>query len=211
MSTLRVFLISFLFHYAFSAQLAFAQTLTPSNIQLRISESVDNEDQANLMRFQDIKFANVKFNGLHLIDKNFKISIRDFANGKLVKTYEVFDSREDDYFKIKKEQFRFSVLVQGTLQNKVKFAFYFDGFSIDKEYDIEADQKDFALKSFQGRKEYVDIALNTNNTILTFMQPFKAADGSTKYCDVVQSDVKPEGLGQKFAIPRYFLVDIRFE
>ncbi len=43
------------------------------------------------------------------------------------------------------------------------------------------------------------------------MMPYVEKDGSKKYCEVVQAGVSPEDLGTKYAIPTYFLIDIKFQ
>ncbi|MFC0351898.1 hypothetical protein [Undibacterium danionis] len=182
-----------------------------SNIKLSAANGVENEDLMNVLRFQGINYTKVKFSGTDLWGKNFKIFLRDFHQNKLVKTYEIFDSTEDEFFKIKEQEFGFNVLVQRTSSNKAKFDFRFLGFGVVKEIVLDSDQKDFMLKSLQTENSETNISLNKNQTILSFMMPYQSKNGILKYVDVNQAGSTPEELGKKFKIPRYFLIDIRFD
>lgn len=182
-----------------------------SNIKLSTIDGVENEDLMNILRFQGINYHKVKFSGTHLWGKDFKIVIRDFANGKLIKTYEVFDSKEDEFFKLKEQEFNFNVLVQKTPNGKAKFDFRFLGFGIVREIALGADQKDFALKSFQAGSNEVGFPINQSQSILAFTMPYQSKGKSTQYPDLINANVPPENLGRQFKIPRYFLVDLRFD
>ncbi|MEJ7861276.1 MAG: hypothetical protein WKF90_06520 [Pyrinomonadaceae bacterium] len=177
---------------------------------MRINYGSENVDLQSILQFEDIDLNKMSFSGNDLKDKDFQISIKEFVRGKLSKTEVVFDSKEDDYFKIKSDKFIFRVLTKVSSENTVKFDFQFNGFSKQKEYKVAAGQKEFALKSFLGSKPELAMPLNTNTYILTYMMPYVKKDGSTQYCEVAQSGVNPEDLGKKYAIPVYFLIDIKF-
>lgn len=182
-----------------------------SNIKLTTSNGVENEDLMNVLRFQGINYTKVKFSGTDLWGKNFKIFLRDFSQNKLVKTYEIFDSTEDEFFKIKEQEFSFNVLVQRTNNNRAKFDFRFLGFGAVKEIALNTNQKDFMLKSLQTDDSETSIELNKTQTILSFMMPYQSKNKLIKYVDVSQAGISPKELGKKFKIPRYFLIDIRFD
>ena len=182
-----------------------------SNIKFTTTDGVENEELMNVLRFQGISYSKVKFTGTHLWGKDFKVSIRDFINGKLVKTYEVFDSREDDFFKLKEQEFNFSVLAQRTSTGKAKIDLRFLGFGITKEFALETEQKDFVLKRFQSGTTEVAFPVNQSQSILAYIMPYKTKSGAVQYSDVTGSTEKPEELGLKYKIPRYFLIDIRFD
>lgn len=182
-----------------------------SNIHFTSTEGVENEDLMNVLRFQDIHLAKVKLNGNHLWGKDFKIFIRDFQNGKLHASHQVFDSREDEFFKIKEEELSFSVLAQRTQHQSVKIDIRFLGFGISKEIAVSADQKDFALKSFQGAQQSLTAPIGKTFPLLSFLMPYRGKNGASYYCDVVQSGVAPEELGKKFKLPRYFLIEMQLD
>lgn len=191
--------------------LPFTLANAQSNIQLRSTESVDNEDLMNVLRFQGIGFSKLQFSGTDLWGKEFKIFIRDFTNGKLIKTYEIFDSREDDFFKIKEQEFSFNVLAQRTSAGTAKLDLRFLGFGVAKEFNLTKDQKDFMLKSIPTESGERTFTLGKSQTILAFLMPYKTKYGSTHYPDLSETNLHPEELGKRWKIPRYFLIDIRFD
>jgi hypothetical protein len=187
-----------------------SHTFAQSDIKMRVEYGSENPDLMSLLYFENIGLGKMIFSGSDLKDKDFQISIKEFVSGKLARTEVVFDSKEDAYFKIKGDKFIFRVLTKVTSENTAKFQFQFNGFSKQKEYKVAANQKEFALKSFLGSKPELSVPLNTNTYILTYMMPYVKKDGSTAYCEVAQSGVNPEELGTKYAIPTYFLIDIKF-
>lgn len=165
----------------------------------------------NVLRFQNIQFAKASLNGNHLWGKEFKIFIRDFQHGKLHASYEVFNSREDEFFKVKEEQLSFSVLAQRTPHQTVKIDIRFLGFGISKEFAVSADQKDFALKSFQSAPHSLALPIGKSVPFFGFFMPYRDKSGASYYGDVVQPGVAPEELGKKFNLPRYFLIDMQLD
>ncbi len=188
-----------------------SDTFAQSDIKMRTEFGSENVDLQSLLYFENIGLEKMTFSGNDLKDKDFKISIKEFVRGKLSKTEVVFDSKEDAYFKIKSDKFIFRVLTKVTSDNLVKFDFQFNGFSKQKAYKVAINQKEFALKDFRGGKPELSIPLNTDTYILTYMMPYLKKDGSSRYCEVAQSDVNPEDFGTKYAIPTYFLIAIKFQ
>ena len=178
---------------------------------MRVSYGAENTDLQSVPYFEEIGLGKMSFAGNDLKNKDFQISVKEFVRGKLTKTDVVFDSKEDAYFKIKSDRFVFRVLTRTAAENTVNFNFQFDEFSKQKKYKIAANQRDFALKSFLGSKPEISMSLNANTYILTYMMPYVKKDGSTAYCEVAQSGVSPEDYGKKYAIPVYFLIDIKFQ
>ena len=189
----------------------FAQSGKQSDIKMRVEYGSENTDLQSVLQFENIALDKMIFTGSDLKDKDFQISVKKFVSGKLAKTEVVFDSKEDAYFKIKSDKFGFRVLTGVASENTVKFDFQFNGFSKQKEYKVAAGQKEFASKTFLGSKSDVAIPLYTNTYILTYMMPYVKKDDSSTYCEVAQSGVNPEELGKKYAIPTYFLIDIKFQ
>ncbi len=96
---------------------------------MRINYGSENVDLQSILQFEDIDLNKMSFSGNDLKDKDFQISIKEFVRGKLSKTEVIFDSKEDDYFKIKSDKFIFRVLTKVSSENTVKFDFQFNGFS----------------------------------------------------------------------------------
>lgn len=190
---------------------AFAQ----SDIRLRTKYGSENQDLMSVLQFEEIGFDKLIFTGNDLKNKDFQISIKKIVGGRLEKQDVVFDSKESDYFKIKSDQFVFRLLTKETPELKARFDFQFNGFSKQMEYVVEKNNNDlhrkFALKDFLGDKPDMPISVDKNTYILAYMMPYVRPDGSSSYCEVAQSGVNPEELGSKYAIPTYFLIDIKFQ
>lgn len=190
-----------------SAVGSFAQ----SNIKMQADSGAENDDLQSLLYFENIGFHKLSFSGSDLKNKDFQVTVKEFVSGKLAKTDVVFDSKVDEYFKIKDEKFGFRIMARRTAENTVRMEFQFNRFRQAREYKVDPGQKEFALKDFVGAKPDISIPLNTGTYIATYMLPYVLKNGATEYCDVVESGVKPEELGVKFSIPRYYLVDIKFQ
>jgi hypothetical protein len=182
-----------------------------SDIIMRSEYGSDNPDLLSILRFEDIGLSKMIFTGKDLIGKNFQISIKEYTNGKLAKQEVVFDSKEAEMFKIKAEKFVFKILTKITPQHMAKFDFQFNGFSKMKEYKVGENFKGFAQKDFLGNLKETEIPLNSSTYILTYMMPYINKQGWGQYCEVAQSGVNPEEFGVKYAIPTYFLIDIKFQ
>ncbi|PKP15193.1 MAG: hypothetical protein CVU07_11030, partial [Bacteroidetes bacterium HGW-Bacteroidetes-23] len=69
----------------------------------------------------------------------------------------------------------------------------------------------YALKDFFGSNEEMNIELNKKTAVFAIITPTIHKDGSGSYCEVAQSSIKPEKLGEHFKIPHYFLITITFK
>ena len=208
---------------ALNAALALSQTINTTNganasnknlptsdIKMQVGYGSENPDLMNVLYFEDIGLNKMSFTGNDLNGKDFQISVKEFVNGKLAKNEVVFDSTEDEYFRIKTNKYGFRILTKTTSEHTVKLQFQFNGFSKLVVYKIAADQKGFASKTFLGSKSETSIPVNEETYILTYMMPYEKKDGSKQYCEVAQSGIKPEEFGTKYAIPNYFLISIKF-
>lgn len=182
-----------------------------SDIKMQNRYGSENIDLLSVLRFEEIGMSKLVFSGEDLKGRDFQISVKQYDKGKLTKTEVVFDSKEDEYFRIKSDKFVFRVLTKITAERTAKFDFQFDGFSKAREYKVGKNYRGFAQKDFLGSNKEVSIPLNASTYILTFMMPYERKDGSKQYCEVAQSGVNPEEFGTKYAIPTYFLIDIKFE
>lgn len=173
----------------------------------------ENNEVQELADFENIYIEKLNFEGEALKDKYYEVNIREFKNGKEVRKETLFDASESDYFKIKSDKvalkFFFS-MANGKLKAYLKGP----GFGSKKSYFKLNDEGDrYALKDFFGRKEVLEFNMTTNKVFPAFaiITPTIHKDGSGSYCEVVQSDIKPENLGSHFKIPHYFLVSIQFK
>lgn len=182
-----------------------------NNIKITNIYGSKNSEIQNLLDFEKIYLEQFYFEGKDLKGKQYVINLQEFSDGKLVNTSLLFDGRETDYFKIKsnKESLTFLFkIADGKLKTYIKGI----RFGSKKSYfNLKSDSDDYTLKDFFGNKTELNIDANQETPILAIITPTKHADGSASYCEVVQSNVKPENLGTHFNIPHYFLVTIQFK
>ena len=67
------------------------------------------------------------------------------------------------------------------------------------------------MKDFFGSKKELSIDLQKKNAVFAIITPTIHEDGSGSYCEVAQSEIAPEKLGEHFKIPHYFLITITFK
>ncbi|WP_433834312.1 hypothetical protein [Flavobacterium anhuiense] len=182
-----------------------------NNIKVTTNYGSKNAEIQNLIDFEKIYFEQFNFEGKYLKGKQYVINLQEFADGKLINTSLLFDGREADFFKIKSNKESLTFLFK-VADGKLKTSIRGVKFGSKKSYfDLKSDSDDYTLKDFFGNKTELNIDSNQETPILTIITPTKHPDGSASYCEVVQSDVKPENLGTHFKIPHYFLVTIQFK
>ena len=174
------------------------------------SNQIDNDDLMNLYRFQNIQVAKIKFTGKGLWGKDFKLYVQEVIDGRPQKKQPIFDSREDEFFKLKEQEFTFSVLAQRTIQSKVRFDFRFLGYGFTKEFSVKENQQDFVLKSAQDSEAELEVQAGREFNFLSFIMPYKSQQGTLRYSDFDPLSVRPDAMGKKYGIPRYFLMQIEF-
>ena len=169
-------------------------------------------DLQQLMYFEGIGLERLKIRSPELKGKNFSILIKEFKNGKLTRTETAFNSKEDEYFRIKSDTLEFSVLSKMSDTSEFKLQFQFPGYSAARKFSVDPRNKDtFALKNFFGPKTQLPIDLKGTNYFLAYMMPYVRPDKSSAYCEVAQAGLDPEKLYDTYKIPHYFLAAIKFE
>lgn len=191
--------------------LPISNVLAQSTIKLSVIEGSNNEDLTHVMQLQDIQLSKIKLDGSDLIGKNFQLFLRDYSQGKLVKSHLIFDSKEDGVFTIKEKEFGFSVLAKKIAPTKMRIDFRFVGFSVTKIVDIQKEHQDFILKNFQDNLDGINIPLHTNQSFLVLLMPYQLSNKSMRYIDTALTDLKPEEFGRTFNVPQYFLLDIKID
>lgn len=181
-----------------------------SDIRMRSEYGSKDNDLMSVLYFEDIGVSKMLFSGSDLDGKNYQISIKEYVKGKLAHDEVVFDSKEDEYFRIKGNKFTFRILTKISNDHSAKFHFQFNGFSKQKEFKVGENQKEFAAKTFLGSEPEMGLPIGKSTYILTYMMPYLKKDGSKQYCEVAQSGSNPEQFGIKYAIPTYFLISIKF-
>jgi hypothetical protein len=192
------------------SSLTFAQ-----NVKVTSDYGSENRDVQDLISFENIFFDKLNFQSDNLKGKSYEIVLEEFRNGKSIKTSVLFNGAEADIFKIDNDKvslkFAFK-LSNGKLKTFVIGSTVTgQGFYSKKHYSkLYNDEDDYSLKNFFGSKEEISLDINKKNAIFAIITPTIHEDGSGSYCEVAQSGVAPEKLGEKFKIPHYFLVTIKF-
>lgn len=196
-----------LFIFLIIANFSFSQNV----VKVTNTYGSENEEIQNLLDFENIYIEQLNFESEKLKGKYYVINLEEFSNGKLVKTSTLFDGSESDYFKIDSEKeivkFFFK-LSDGKLKTYIRG----QKFGSKKSYfKLSSDSDQYALKDFFGNKKELEIDLTKENAIFAIITPTIHKDGSGSYCEVAQSEVMPQKLGEHFRIPHYFLITIKFK
>ena len=183
----------------------------PVTATVTLEAGAKDRDLQTVLYFEGISYEKLLVSSPALVGKNYQIIIKEFVQGSLTKTDVVFNSSEDESFRLRADKLGFAVVSKVTEGNEFKISFQFNGFSAGRKYRVDARQKDkFTLKSFFHQEASISLAPNTKNYLLAFMTPYVRADKSEAYCEVAQSSIDPERLYELYQIPHYFLVAIQF-
>jgi len=180
-------------------------------IKMTSNYGSENDEIQDLIDFENIFIQKLNFQGDKLKGNFYTINLEEFESGKLIKTSTLFDGSETDYFKIDtdNESLKFFFkLSDGKLKTYVRGK----KFGSKKSYfSLISDADKYALKDFFGSNEEMNIELNKKTAVFAIITPTIHKDGSGSYCEVAQSDIKPEELGEHFKIPHYFLITLTFK
>lgn len=175
-----------------------------------INPGVENKDVQEILTFKNIFADKVDFSGEALIDKFYKVHIKEFKNGKLITNKLLFDSSESDYFKIKSPYFSFKIFSEIN-DKKLTLQLVTDRYaSSKKNYILTESDSSYAIKNFLGFNISKQEKINTEIPLLAIITPYIRKDGSGSYCQVANSGINPDKLGEKFNIPHYFLINVEF-
>ena len=83
-----------------------------SNAIIQTKHGLSIGDLQHLLYFESISLEKFSIKSNDLNGKNFQIIIKEFKNGNLIKTDTVFNSKEDEYFRIKSDSLPFEVLTK---------------------------------------------------------------------------------------------------
>ncbi len=185
----------------------FAQNL----VKMTSHYGSDSSEINDLMEFENIYIETLYFKSDSIRNKFYEINIREYKNGKFIRESNLFDGQESDYFKVNSHmesvKFFFSI-ADGRLKTFVRGR----NFGSKKSYfKLFQDSDDYALKDFFGNKKEIEVPIGREFPAFAILTPMKHNDGSASYCEVVQSNIKPEELGEYFHIPHYFIVMMKFK
>ena len=142
-----------------------------------------------------------------------EINISEYVDGKLKSKTLLCDTSEADFLKIKYSPFTLKLFTQinnGYLTIQTKF-YNFSSKKVQLKLDNRNKEETYVLKDFFGSKITTEFPIQNEIPLVAIITPTIHKDGSGSYCEVVQSDVKPENLGEHFNIPHYFLVTMKIK
>lgn len=199
--------IKILFFFALITNLTLAQ----DTIKMTSNYGSENSEIQDLIDFINIYIEKLNFQSEKLKGKFYIINLEEFKSGKLVKTTTLFDGSETDYFKIDtdKESLKFWFkLSDGKLKTYIRGKKFW---SKKSYFKLNSDSDQYALKDFFGTNKELNIELNKKNSVFAIITPTIQKDGSGSNCEVAQSEIEPEKLGEHFKIPHYFLITLTFK
>jgi len=186
-------------------------TFGQDTIKMTSNYGSENSEIQDLIDFENIFIEKLNFKSQLLKGKSYVIDIEEYKKGKLVKTSILFDGTESTFFKVDTDSVSIKFLFKLSDQ-KLKTYIRGERFGSKKSYfKLSTDSDKYALKDFFGTNEEINIELNKKTAVFAIITPTIHQDGSGSYCEVAQSDVKPEKLGEHFKIPHYFLITITFK
>lgn len=195
--------------YILLSILVFQANYSQKNIKMTRIDS-QNTDVLSLMRFQNIDSENFKFESAELLGKSYEINLKEYKKGKLIRTENLLDGQ--NYIKIdtsftslkflsKIENDKMTVFVETPRMYSDK-----KGFKLLKGKGV-----DYVVKDFQGNKDFRNVSVNEEFSILAIITPVEIEKGYFSYCEIAQSEVEPDKYWEKFKIPHYFVVTMKFK
>ena len=171
----------------------------------------ENREIQDIIDFENIFIEKLNFEGESIKSKSFVISLEEYKNGKLENNSILFNGAESDYFKIgsDNESLKFFFkMTDGKLKTYIRGQRFGSKKSFFKLYE---ESEKYALKDFFGSKSELNLDIDKKNAVFAIITPTIHKDGSGSYCEVAQSNIEPEKLGEHFKIPHYFIINIEFK
>ncbi|MBE7649279.1 hypothetical protein G1K66_12210 [Tenacibaculum finnmarkense] len=202
MRKIQILLILILF-----GKLMFGQ----KTVRTEVKYGVKNSELAEIFEFQNIAIQKFDFKSPEINGKYYKTFIKEFKNGKLIDKKILFDGTELEYFKINSTDFSFKIFTE-TSKNKLKIQLRTEKYAgSKKDFELIENNSKYVTKDFFGNKRKIKNPLNKEFPLLAIITPTKQNNGISSYCKVVQSEIRPEKLGEYFKIPHYFLITMEFK
>lgn len=184
---------------------------SPAPIKLSFAAQSTDPDVLSLLRFERIEMWDLRFEHPDLSRMHYEIRVKRFLRGKKTLDEVAFDSKELGELGVPKDNaLAFRVMSQAK-EKKARIDFQFPRWSVQKSYACLESRFDYVMKNFLGASDSMAVAPGKETYVLAYLQPFAKPDGSASYCEVAQSGLDPEQLFQRFKIPCYFLVSVKFQ
>lgn len=186
----------------------FSSLNAQNDLNMKVKFGVEDHELQNILAFENINYEKVCFSGA-LSNRDFLVSIQEYRKGKLVQTDTLFDSTDSDQLKIRRDSLSLSFLSQNR-NNNLTLQLEGSHYASKKlTYETTSKNGKYAIKDFLGAKHSEKVPSNGQFPILAIITPTIYADGHGSYCDVANSGITPEKLGEKFNIPHYFIIQMQ--
>lgn len=185
------------------------QMFSQNKIQL-ISEYYDTntKEEFESDMFSGINKLNFHFEDVNsLLNKDYKITIKEFQNGKLYSEKVVINTKEEGLPKIDTD-FKFTLIAQQILDNE-KIGFFFKNFFNKKIYKVNKIFPDgsFDLRDVTGNTKKIDFELGKQIQIALITPPnMNPTAGNLGYCEVSKGNIDVDSWYKKYKIPQFFLI-----
>ncbi|WP_338792939.1 hypothetical protein [Bernardetia sp. MNP-M8] len=196
---------------AINLLIGFTNFVFCQDVKVTASYGSKNQEIQDIIDFQNIFIEKFNFASDSLIGKWFEVNIQEYKDGNLVNTTLIFDGSESDYFKIDSSEMSIKIFTDINDSNLITSIFGKRFRSKKMDFELTEDSKRYVLKDFFGSNDEIQVSLKQEFPILAIITPTLRKDGSSSYCEVVQSNIKPEELGKHFDIPHYFLITMKFK
>ena len=196
--------------FALSLLLVFLNSYSQKTVKMISKYGTKNKDIISLMRFQNITLESLSFESSELIGKSYEVNLKEYRKGKLVKTKKLLDG--DKYVEI--DSINVTLIFLSKIENDKMTIFIETArmFSDKMTFDLEKHKgNDYVLKDFQGNKDFTNVSINEEFPILAIITPVELEKGYFSYCEIAQSEIEPEKFGEKFKIPHYFVITMKFK
>lgn len=180
---------------------------TESTIKMKTKIYSDNEEIKNLMRFQEIDYYKIKFNG-DLNGKNYAIIAKEIWNGKISKIDTLIDTSKEKFVKpISGDSLQFIVIASKSSKKELKIKFEFDRFSLNKKYKSTT-SNDYSLRDFGVQ---MPITADQKFYSFAYILPYEDKSGYKSWCAVESSGKDIENWGKEFGLRHYILFEMIFK
>ena len=196
--------------FALGLLLVFLNSYSQKSVKMISKYGTTNKDIVSLMRFQNITLESLSFESSELIGKSYEVNLKEYKKGKLVKTKNLLDG--DKYVEI--DSINVTLKFISKIENDKMTIFIETArmFSDKMTFDLEKHKgNDYVLKDFQGNKDFTKVSINEEFPILAIITPVELEKGYFSYCEIAQSEIEPEKFGEKFKIPHYFVITMKFK
>ena len=147
-----------------------------------------------------------------VINKDYKLVIKEYKNGKLHSEKQVINTKEEGLPKIDKD-FKFTLIAQQVLDNE-KIGFFFNNFMNKQIFKVNKDFPDgtFDLRDLTGNTSKIDFEIGKEIQIALITPPnSNPKAGNLGYCEVSKGNIDVNSWYAKYKIPQFFLIYLQVE